>query len=619
VASACLAWVAVDCGWALLRALRGADPLESTLLTGEALSLTILESQLYALWLLLAVVVPAAVVLGLASLVARRARQPLRRLIGALTAPAWFGFLWAMTRGGWASAQVEPWHLVLAALAIAAGQTLAAGWFQARLEPRLQRRPALRTFSYLSLAVACMAADRLLFPGLYPPAHALLALAAFVVVVRWLLPLARGDRRWLSLPSMAAVLVITPWVRPIDGDPFMNFYVDHETLMTRHAQRAVGRVGRLLAPAPLRRPTSERAFVETFDVLGSGDGAANLVILSVDGLSPWLIQTASPHDGAHSTTPFIERMARGSVVFERHSATYPMTQLSQNALFTGVVHGRGRRSLPRRGPGLLGLAAARGMPTFCAIPFAASISEDIAAADWQPGDGLCDAMVNERNDARVEEAVVAFASAAYAGPRFIYIHLLGTHKPVQVEAGDLADSDGDDYIAALRTADRRLARIWEVIAGWDRPTRLVLTSDHGHAFGWHGVSGHGSSVYEDQLRIPLILHGFDYPAQRVSTPTSTTHLNALLVGDTPAQPLHAALLAGQPPPQLAPVFASFGSHSTIAVGALKLIVDELSGGLELYDVDRDYREQHNLVTQRPEEARRLRATLSRSGPFPAQP
>ena len=35
---------------------------------------------------------------------------------------------------------------------------------------------------------------------------------------------------------------------------------------------------------------------------------------------------------------------------------------------------------------------------------------------------------------------------------------------------------------------------------------FVLTADHGEAFGEHGRTGHGQSVYEEEVRVPLILH-----------------------------------------------------------------------------------------------------------------
>src|SRR6185503_11133274 len=37
-------------------------------------------------------------------------------------------------------------------------------------------------------------------------------------------------------------------------------------------------------------------------------------------------------------------------------------------------------------------------------------------------------------------------------------------------------------------------------------TLLVVTADHGRALGERGQTGHGLSVNEDQVRVPLLLH-----------------------------------------------------------------------------------------------------------------
>ena len=61
-----------------------------------------------------------------------------------------------------------------------------------------------------------------------------------------------------------------------------------------------------------------------------------------------------------------------------------------------------------------------------------------------------------------------------------------------------------DAIAAL---DRRLQRIVETYraAGRWQNTLLLLTSDHGQAFGEHGMIWHGVRTDEEMLRVPLLL------------------------------------------------------------------------------------------------------------------
>ena len=63
------------------------------------------------------------------------------------------------------------------------------------------------------------------------------------------------------------------------------------------------------------------------------------------------------------------------------------------------------------------------------------------------------------------------------------------------------------YRNAIASLDRRLERIVDIFraAGRWENTLLVLTSDHGQAFGEHGMVWHGVRTDEEMLRVPLIL------------------------------------------------------------------------------------------------------------------
>jgi arylsulfatase A-like enzyme len=66
----------------------------------------------------------------------------------------------------------------------------------------------------------------------------------------------------------------------------------------------------------------------------------------------------------------------------------------------------------------------------------------------------------------------------------------------------------DLYDAEIATADREVGELLAYLeaAGLMQNTLIVLTSDHGEELGEHGHFDHGWSLYEDQLRVPLILH-----------------------------------------------------------------------------------------------------------------
>jgi arylsulfatase A-like enzyme len=67
----------------------------------------------------------------------------------------------------------------------------------------------------------------------------------------------------------------------------------------------------------------------------------------------------------------------------------------------------------------------------------------------------------------------------------------------------------DAYDRAIRQADDQVAGFLNALdrSGLAARTLVVLLSDHGEAFGEHGVTGHGTAGHEEQLRVPLILRG----------------------------------------------------------------------------------------------------------------
>jgi arylsulfatase A-like enzyme len=63
------------------------------------------------------------------------------------------------------------------------------------------------------------------------------------------------------------------------------------------------------------------------------------------------------------------------------------------------------------------------------------------------------------------------------------------------------------YDAAIRYVDTELGRLFDRLRqrGIYDDTLILLTSDHGEEFWEHQGTGHGYTLYEEQLRVPLIV------------------------------------------------------------------------------------------------------------------
>ncbi len=154
------------------------------------------------------------------------------------------------------------------------------------------------------------------------------------------------------------------------------------------------------------------------------------------------------------------------------------------------------------------------------------------------------------------EALAWVGAADPGASLFVYLHYAGPHDPYRPPAGYLGPFGGGapdprlerppgarDGREALAPADReRMVRQYdaeirwhdeafgELVAGLRAAGRLddavvVVTSDHGEAFGEHGLWGHGVGLYEEIVRVPLVFwRSGDDGGARVEVPVGLLDL-----------------------------------------------------------------------------------------------
>jgi arylsulfatase A-like enzyme len=144
--------------------------------------------------------------------------------------------------------------------------------------------------------------------------------------------------------------------------------------------------------------------------------------------------------------------------------------------------------------------------------------------------------------AEAEDAVAAWLRSRPLGrPFFLFANLMDAHPPFDVRAphpflppGVSADEvravvrsparfrlcespPGErerailraQYLLGVSRADARLGRIVELLrsrAG-DAPLVVIVTSDHGELLGEHGLVDHQFGLWEELVRVPLVVHG----------------------------------------------------------------------------------------------------------------
>ncbi|MBZ0115326.1 MAG: sulfatase-like hydrolase/transferase [Thermoanaerobaculia bacterium] len=103
------------------------------------------------------------------------------------------------------------------------------------------------------------------------------------------------------------------------------------------------------------------------------------------------------------------------------------------------------------------------------------------------------------------------AESALARPTFLYLHFLDPHEPYLAEVKPRRRSAGEmrrGYRSELAYLDQQLASVLDRLASaLPGPTIFVLASDHGEEFFEHELFGHGFSLYEEVLSVPVAVWG----------------------------------------------------------------------------------------------------------------
>jgi arylsulfatase A-like enzyme len=193
------------------------------------------------------------------------------------------------------------------------------------------------------------------------------------------------------------------------------------------------------------------------------------------------------------------------------------------------------------------------------------------------------------------------------------------------------------YLAEIRWVDDTVGRLVSELKrlGLYDGALILVVSDHGEEFWEHGTYGHGHTLYDELLHVPLLAKlpeigrigriGPISPIGRIITPVSTASLYATVL-DACRLPLPAgypaapSLLALPPNGPGSPLFFQglnrYEDRRAVRFDRFKYIRWTMSGKEELYDLEADPGEKIDLAKASPaglREGRRLLADFEAEG------
>lgn len=319
----------------------------------------------------------------------------------------------------------------------------------------------------------------------------------------------------------------------------------------------------------------------------------HIVLIVIDCLRA---DHVSAYGYQRATTPILDALAGEGVLWENAVSASSWTRPSITSLLTGLY--------PSQHGALEGVKRSRGKFSVPGVLNGSveTLAQRLSARGWSCGAFLNNHQLDpfsglDRGFA-VYRPAIGKADLILAGyrdwfrrsvptPTFTYLHFLESHWPYKPRRRHVAEFGGDRdtnyfrgfsgrdfgrlrqaieageqtltseqieqmvqmYDGAVRRLDGKIEAVLELLrdAGAEQETAVFVTADHGEEFLDHGLIGHGHSLYDELVHVPLVARIPGGPAgERRGVPVSHVDLFAALLEitgiDSDARPSGRGLL-----------------------------------------------------------------------------
>lgn len=225
----------------------------------------------------------------------------------------------------------------------------------------------------------------------------------------------------------------------------------------------------------------------------------------------------SPYGFMNVSLPALERLAREGVVFDAATSVAPLTLPAHTSLFTGLFpprHGVRDNADPPLAARFTTLAESLAARGFRTAGFVASIVLDPdrgLAQGFETYEGVPanpqSGQRRQRPGNAVMDDTLDWIEGIGGRPYFLWVHLYDPHRPYDPPEPFATTYAHNRYVGEIAFADSQVGRL---IQGLERRQLLdrsvvVVAGDHGESLGERGERDHGIFIYENVLRVPLII------------------------------------------------------------------------------------------------------------------
>ncbi len=265
------------------------------------------------------------------------------------------------------------------------------------------------------------------------------------------------------------------------------------------------------------------------------------------------------------TTPNLKRLALQGASFEQAFAPSPSTGPSHATMFTSmypIAHGlvKNTLTLGEEHVTLAEVLRDRGYQTASVVSsfvldskFGFSQGFQHYDDEFSPSEGVVHGQewegipipsgtFDRRGDHTTERAIRLLESRDRGRPIFLFVHFFDPHAPYAppepFRSRFSTAAKGQDelsvqaaYDAEIAFTDHQIGKLLAALrkSGLERNTLIVIVGDHGEGLSQHGWPTHGVQLYEEAVRVPLLI---SWPGRVIENSVVSNPAELLQLGPT---------------------------------------------------------------------------------------